>query len=401
MEIVATILAAVVFVLVGVLWYSLRRSGTGASSTEEALAARFQSLSQEALSKVSEQFLNLAEQRFVRQAQASTQELDTKKQLIDQQLATMNKGLEKVATLVRDTESKREASFSQLTTHLKLIGQQTVELTSSTTTLREALSSARARGQWGQRMAEDILRLLGFIEGINYHKQETIEGPGSRPDFVFPLPGDLRMNMDVKFPFDNYFKFLDEKSEVARDKFKGAFLRDVRARIKEVTTREYIDPEKGTVDYVLLFIPNESIYSFIHESDPNVLDIALQNKVICCSPFTLFAVLAVVRQAVDNFALQKASEEIISLYGRFNNEWQKFTEGLNTLGKRLASTQKIYEELTGPRKRMLERPLRRIEELRQQKDLPVAPSADELNILDDGAYEHELIGASREWESEE
>ena len=210
-------------------------------------------------------------------------------------------------------------------------------------------------------MAEDVLRLLGFIEGVNYYKQETIEGVGSRPDFVFPLPGDLRMNMDVKFPYDNYVKFLDAQSEPERNQHKGAFLRDVRARIREVTTREYIDPEKGTVDYVLLFIPNESIYQFIHESDPTMQDTALQSKVICCSPFTLFAVLAVVRQAVDNFALQRGSEEIIGLFGRFYNEWGKFTEGLDVSGKRLASTQKTYEQLTGPRRRMLERPLRRIE----------------------------------------
>ncbi len=145
-----------------------------------------------------------------------------------------------------------------------------------------------------------------------------------------------------------------------------------------MTSREYIDPEGGTVDYVLLFVPNESVYSFIHETDPGMLDAALQERVICCSPFTLFAVLAVVRQAVDNFALQKASEEIISLLGRFNNEWEKFQESLTTLGRRLNSVQTTYEQVTGTRKRQLERHLRRIEALRQEKGLSVASYPVEL-----------------------
>ena len=117
------------------------------------------------LSKVSEQLLTLAEQRFARQAEASSQELDTKKQLIDQQLANVSIRLEQMGALVRETETKREASFSQLTTNIKTIGQQAANLTASTATLREALSNTRVRGQWGERMAEDVLRLLGFIEG--------------------------------------------------------------------------------------------------------------------------------------------------------------------------------------------------------------------------------------------
>ena len=348
------------------------------------------------LSKVSEQLLTLAEQRFARQAEASSQELDTKKQLIDQQLANVSIRLEQMGALVRETETKREASFSQLTTNIKTIGQQAANLTASTATLREALSNTRVRGQWGERMAEDVLRLLGFIEGVNYRRHETIEGPGSRPDFVFLLPRDLRLNMDVKFPYDNYIKFLEEGTEGERLQHKTAFLRDVRARIEEVTTREYIDPEQGTVDYVLLFIPNESIYAFIHESDPGVLDTALQSKVICCSPFTLFAVLAVVRQAVDNFALQKDSEKIISLFGRFYNEWGKFKEGVDTLGKRLASTQKAYDQLAGPRLRMMERPLQRIEGLRRQKGLPVAVVSDDFELMASSDDENEPLPESVE-----
>jgi DNA recombination protein RmuC len=243
----------------------------------------------------------------------------------------------------------------------------------TTTLLREALASTKARGQWGERMAEDVLRVAGFIEKVNYLKQKTIEGAGSRPDFTFLLPRGLQLNMDVKFPLDNYAKFLEADSDLEKARFRDKFLTDVKARIKEVTTREYINPEQNTVDYVLLFIPNEQIYSFIHEQDSTILDDGIKNRVVFCSPITLFAVLAVIRQAVDNFSLEKASNEILSLLGTFNKQWGEFIKKLDVLGKRIEDSQREYESLVTTRRRQLEKPLNKIEDLRTQRGLPLAP----------------------------
>ena len=227
-------------------------------------------------------------------------------------------------------------------------------------------------------MAEDILRLIGFVEGVNYQKQITVQGRGSRPDFVFLLPQDLKLNMDVKFPLDNYVRYLETESESDKATYQSNFLRDVRAKIVEVSDRQYIDPEQGTVDCVLLFIPNESVYGFIHESDSNILDTALKRKVIWCSPLTLYAVLAVVRQAVDNFALGQTSNEIISLMGSFNKQWLEFTKAIDTLENRISSTQKAFDNLNGTRRRALERPLRQIEQLRKARQLSVADEENEI-----------------------
>jgi DNA recombination protein RmuC len=187
------------------------------------------------------------------------------------------------------------------------------------------------------------------------------------------LPRDLKLNMDVKFPLDNYMKFLEAPSELEKTKYCNDFLRDVKARIKEVTTREYINPEQNTVDYVLLFIPNEQIYSFIHEQDNSILDNGIKNRVVLCSPVTLFAVLAVIRQAVDNFALEQTSNEILSLLGAFKKQWDAFIKKLDLLGKRIEDTQKEYESLMSTRRRQLERPLNRIEDIRAERHLPPAP----------------------------
>lgn len=259
-----------------------------------------------------------------------------------------------------------QSSDANISAQLRLYGEQTAAAAESAEALRSTLANPRARGSWGERLAGDILRNAGFTEGVSYLRQTTIENGSGRPDFIFPLPGGQSLNMDVKFPLDNYSSMLGASGDSERESYRKAFLRDVRARLGEITTREYIDPEGGTVDCVLLFIPNESVYGFIHEQDPAFLDDALRQRVVCCSPLTLFAVLAVVRHAVESFAIKQASDEVLALLGRFTSEWEKFGQAADVLGRRLNSAENAFEELIGPRWRALERPLTRIDALRKE-----------------------------------
>jgi DNA recombination protein RmuC len=337
----------------------------------ENLKANFGNLSLNALSKSTEEFLKLAKSRLDSEREISTQELDKKKTLIDQQLHRMTEELQNVSKLMNNLEKDRVEKFSQLASQLKTTGEQTAALMQTTNTLKEALASTKIRGQWGERMAEDVLRLAGFVEKINYLKQLTIDGSGSRPDFTFLLPRNLKLNMDVKFPLDNYMRFLDAPSLIEKAKFQKDFLRDVKSRMREVTSREYINPVQNTVDYVLLFIPNEQIYAFIHQQDSSILDEGIRNRVIFCSPMTLFAILSVIRQAVDNFALERTSNEILSLFGTFKKQWHEFVKRFDLLGKRISDVQKEYEAITTARRRQLERPLNKIEALREQRGLSI------------------------------
>ncbi len=242
----------------------------------------------------------------------------------------------------------------------------------TTGSIREALASTKTRGQWGERMAEDVLRLAGFVENINYVKQKTLEGSTQRPDFTFMLPKNLTINMDVKFPLTNFVNYLESESERDREAYRNTFLRDVKNRLKEVTSKDYINPENNTVDYVILFIPNEQIYSFIQQEDSSIFDTAIQNKVLLCSPINFFAVLAIIRQAIDNFSLEQTSKEMLTLFGTFKKQWDAFVAKFDTLGDRIDAVQKEYEHLTTTRKRAVERPLNKIEGLRKQKGLPAS-----------------------------
>jgi Uncharacterized protein conserved in bacteria len=332
----------------------------------ENLKASFGSLSLDALSKSTEEFLKLAKAKLESEREVGVKELDAKKVLIDQQLQRMGTELDNVAHLMQELEKDRIEKFGALASQLKTAGEQTAALAQVTTTIREALASTKSRGQWGERMAEDVLKLAGFVEKINYLKQKSLDGASSRPDFTFLLPNNLKLNMDVKFPLDNYLKYLETQSEVDKAKYRTAFLNNAKARIKEVTTREYINPDDNTVDCVLLFIPNEQVYAFIHEQDSSILENGIKNQVVFCSPITLFAVLAVIRQAVEHFALEKTSREILSLLGGFKKQWDEFTNKFEILGKRIEDVQKEYAALITTRRHQLEKPLNKIELLRTQ-----------------------------------
>ncbi len=339
----------------------------------ETVKATFGDLSLQALSRSTGELLKMAGSTLASEREMTVKELDARKGLIDQQIQAMTVELANVSKLVRDLEKDRVEKFGELSSQLQAAREQTEALARTTNTLQEALASTRVRGQWGERMAEDVLRLAGFVENVNYLKQKSLQNSGTRPDFTFLLPRDLTVNMDVKFPLDNYLRYLEADTEAEKARLQSAFLKDVRARIKEITTRDYINPEENTLDYVLLFIPNEQIYAFIQEQDAGVLDTALKNKVVVCSPLTLFAVLAVIRQAVDNFAVEQTSREILSLLGAFRKQWDAFLKKMEVLGKRISDAQKEYDALVTTRRRQLERPLDRIDELRERRGIEAAP----------------------------
>ncbi len=349
----------------------------------QSVKESFGNLSLHALSRSTEEFLKLAKAKLDSERAISSQELNEKKELIDQQLQRMTAELENVSTVMQALEKDRIEKFGQLANQLKTAGEQTALLAQTTNALKQALASSKVRGQWGERMAEDVLRMAGFLENVNYTKQKAIAGGGSRPDFTFLLPRGLVLHMDVKFPLDNYLRYLETDSSSEKAKLRNDFLRDVKSRIKEVTSREYIDPEKNTVDYVLLFIPNEQVYAFIHEQDSSILDQGIKERVVLCSPMTLFAVLAVIRQAVENFALEKTSNQILSLLGGFKKQWLEFLKRLEQLGKHITDTQKEYEALMTTRRRQLEKPLNEIDGLRVERGIVAGSVSEEPLLLPD------------------
>jgi DNA recombination protein RmuC len=304
-------------------------------------------------------------------------DLDGKSALINRQLEAMTGELSKVSSLVQDLERDRATQLGELAGQLQEAGRQTQVLAATTHSLREALSSTTARGQWGERMAEDVLRLAGLIEDVNYRKRRALDRSRGVPDYTFLLPQGLCLHMDVKFPLNNYLRYQEAQSDVERERARKEFLRDVRGRLKEIASRGYVDPASGTIDCVLLFIPNEQVYGFIQEQDRSILDDALRDKVVFCSPLTLYAVLAVIRQAVDNFRLEQTSKEILELLHGFGKQWGMFVDQMDKVGKSMKAANDAFDTLQDTRKRQLERQLDKVDALRQQPGLAAVDGDDE------------------------
>lgn len=336
-----------------------------ASKNLQTMEDKFSTLSFKALSRNSEEFLKLAEKTLESKTVEGKKELESKKELIDKSIQAIDKTLSQVQEKIGDVGK----GHVEVSTLIKKHEEVTLRLKDTTEHLREVLASSKKRGEWGERMAEDIIRLVGLVEGINYIKQKTVEGSSRIPDYSFFLPNNLRINMDVKFPLENYQHYLNSESEHDKKRYKDELLKNVRVMIKQVTTRDYIDPSNNTVDYVIVFIPNEQVYSFINEADTTIMDEALKQKVILCSPFTLYAVLAVVRQAVENFNLERTTSEILKLLGEFSKQWNLYKDKFRSMGERLDAASKEYDTLVTTRSNMLERPLKKIDELKKQKDI--------------------------------
>ncbi len=151
----------------------------------EHVKLSFGSLSSEALTKANDEFLKLRKSLMESDREVHVKELDSKKGLIDESLKSVKTELDKVQQLMVGLEKDRATKYGELDSSLKSHQAQVQSLLQTANSLREALASTKARGQWGERMAEDVLRLAGFIENVNYYKQKTMNEGRSRPDFSF------------------------------------------------------------------------------------------------------------------------------------------------------------------------------------------------------------------------
>ncbi|MGB0113027.1 MAG: DNA recombination protein RmuC, partial [Ilumatobacteraceae bacterium] len=188
----------------------------------------------------------------------TTSELASKKDVIDSRLdqvhTEMRAELNKLSEMVTSLGQSSAENFGQVTNSLQAHAEVANTLADSTRALREALANPQARGQWGERMAEDVLRLAGFQENINYVKQTQIEGGTGRPDYTFPMPKGHALYMDVKFPMASYLKYLEVNTNAEREVHLKRFLQDVRLRVRELAKRDYAgESEQPSVEYVLLF----------------------------------------------------------------------------------------------------------------------------------------------------
>jgi DNA recombination protein RmuC len=284
-------------------------------------------------------------------------------------VARLGAELTRLGSLVQRLGETTAERFGAVDRSLHEHAAATRHLAGTAADLREALANPNVRGQWGERMVADVLRLAGLHEGVNYIARTGLTGEGRGiPDITFLLPQGHVLFMDVKFPMAAYLRYLAATTDHDRARERQLFLNDVRAHVRELARRDYAaTDDRPAVDNVLMFVPNESLAGFIHESDPSLIDDALRSRVVLCSPLTLYAFLGVIRQAYDNFVVEQTSREILALLGTFSQQWVKYSEQIDKVRRGLDSVGKAFDDLAGTRRRALERPLAQIEQLRRNE----------------------------------
>ena len=154
-----------------------------------------------------------------------------------------------------------------------------------------------------------------------------------------------------EFP-ENFVSKLNE-SEDGLETLKTSLIDAVHA-VKNV---------RHNFDVIMLFIPNESIYGFINREDTELVDYALKNHVLLCSPLTLYAVLSLIHQAARNFTMNERASEVMGLVDQFRIQWKKYVEQMDKLGRRIEGLSSDFQVLVNTRTRGLEKPLDKIENI--------------------------------------
>jgi len=320
------ILSALVFII-------LKSKKNSSDELSKEISASLNQIFPEVLKNANQQLITLADQKI-------GTDLSNKKQAIEELVNRALLEIEKNNKKIEEVEIKRTGSFSILAEKLEEQKTLTNQLKVTTEGLKNVLSNNQLRGAFGEQVAEDLLKMSGFVSGVNYDKQ--VSGDSSRPDFTVYMPDGMRVNVDSKFPYQNLVKMSETDGKEEKLKYKKLFEQDIKTKIKEVTGREYINPEENTVDFVILFIPNEMIFSFIYDRFPDVWQDAMSKKVILAGPFSFTAILRMVHQAYDNFRYQKNVATIIGYIKKFSEEFENYNKSFKDLGSRIEVLQKQY-----------------------------------------------------------
>lgn len=301
--------------------------------------------------------------QMMRLLQLNREEIESQKKQINETATEREDRFRKAISDIREdlrahrehlerTEKERIGQFKTLTSVMDEYKVVTSGLKSSTDDLKNLLSNNQMRGKFGEEVAENLLKSVGFVRG-QYTVNETMEKSNKRPDFTINLPDGTKVNVDVKFPFSALVKYQETDDENEQKLHMRQFEKDVKEKIKQVRGRDYINPEENTVDFVILFVPNEMIFSFIYNNLHDVWNDAIKHKVILAGPFSFTAILRMIYQSYKNFTYQENLMDIIKLIKTFETEYTKFSDALDTLGSRLESVQKQYQQVSVTRTKKL------------------------------------------------
>lgn len=237
-------------------------------------------------------------------------------QKLDSNMRMFNDRLDTAARVIGDVQ-KSIGQFSE-------IGRSMQEL-------QEFLSSPKLRGNIGEQVLKELL--TQYFPPQSYQLQYMFKN-GEKVDAILKLSHGL-LPIDSKFPLENFKKMLKTNDQKLKDQLKKDFITDVKKHIIDIS-KKYIIVDENTIDYALMYIPSESIYYEIINTE-ELFDFAGEKRVLPVSPLSFYAYMKAILMSNEGQKIQKQAKEIINILKSIKKDYERTDESVNLLSKHLTN----------------------------------------------------------------
>lgn len=281
----------------------------------------FKVLSQEVLDKNTDHFIKTAE--------------DKQKHLLNV-IQPVKETLEKLNLGLSNLEKERKGDHEGLRTQLRLLKDSEVLLKEQTQALVSALKNPVCRGMWGEMQLKRVLEISGMLPYCDFFEQQVLKTDKQRPDVIVKLAGGRQLVIDSKAPLEAYL----EAASLDDDKLKQQKLmthaEKLRDHIMSLSKKSYFDSLENSVEFVVLFLPQESLFSTSLALDPTLLELGAKHQVIIATPTTLLALLKAVAfgwkqetLSLQVDSIKQLGKELYKRVGDLNQHFARLGKGLN------------------------------------------------------------------------
>ena len=313
----------------------------------------FKALSADALRETAPQFLRLANETLGKFQESAKGDLAQRQEAIRTLVKPLEEQLKTYQQRLQQTESTQSTALGEVKQHLEMLAQQSLSLSNETLQLRRVLSSNQARGRWGEETLRRVVEAAGMSAHCDFSEQ-TQQGDG-KPDLIVRLPGDRVIIVDAKVPDLDFLNALDAADSTKRAEALAAHAGKMKATVKALAERDYPGQFPNALDYVVMFLPAESLFSAALEGDRDLIVWAAGKRIMLATPASLIALLRSVSvswqqhaQTENAWAIAEAAQELYTRVCKFTEHIEKIRVGLEKANGAFNDAAGSYERMVRP-----------------------------------------------------
>lgn len=288
------------------------------------LREAFKAMSADALKQSAPEFLRLAEQSFGKFQETAKGDLAQRQEAIKGLVEPLKQQLETYQKNLQSSSALQSSALGEVKKHLESLAQSNQSLAAETQQFRLVLHSNQARGKWGEETLRRVVEAAGMSVHCDFTEQ-TSSGE-NRPDLVVKLPGDRFIIVDAKVPDFDFLNALESAEPVKRAEALAAHAAKLKGTIKALADRDYPRQFPNALDYVVLFVPAESLFSAALEGDHDLIIWAAEKRILLATPASLIALLRSVSVSWQQHAQTENAQKIAEAAQEFYARVVKFTE---------------------------------------------------------------------------